>query len=68
MCRRWNECVLAVSLVTILGAMAAAASKENGPADAKSTFLRLSRDDCDQPISMETAIVHYKRKRPTSTT
>jgi arsenate reductase-like glutaredoxin family protein len=60
MYRRWNQCVLALSLVTVVGTIAAAGSKDNGSADSKTAFLRLARDANDQPISMETAIVRYK--------
>jgi arsenate reductase-like glutaredoxin family protein len=60
MYRRWNQCVLALSLVTVAGTIATAASKDNGSAESKTAFLRLARDANDQPVSMETAIVRYK--------
>lgn len=62
MCRRWNPPVLALFLIAASGAIAAAASKDEGA--SKSTFLRLARDDKDQPVSMDTAIVRYKAKSP----
>jgi len=62
MSRRLNFAVLAPCLVLAFGALAAAASKDK---DAnKSTFLRLARDDGDQPVAMETAIVRYKVAAP----
>ncbi len=64
MCRRWNPCVLGLALVVLCNSVAAAASKDNGAAGSKTTFLRLARDDNDQPVSMETAIVRYKAQSP----
>lgn len=64
MCRRWNQCLLALSLVALASAVASAASKEPAAAGSKTTFLRLARDDKDQPVSMETAIVRYKAQSP----
>ena len=57
MCRRWNQCILALSLVALASTVATAASKEPAAAGSKTTFLRLAPDDNDQPVSMETAIV-----------
>jgi hypothetical protein len=64
MFRQWNRCLLALSLVVACTASAWAASKDKGAGGPKSTFLRLERDDNDQPVSMETAIVRYKAQSP----
>ncbi len=58
MSRRLNFALFGCSLVLALGQVSAAASKDKD-AD-KSTFLRLARDEREQPVAMETAIVRYK--------
>jgi hypothetical protein len=59
MSRRLCLSALVVCLAAMRVLTASAASKE--PATAtKTAFLRLARDDQDEPLAMETAIVRYK--------
>lgn len=61
-----NRCLkLSAGLVCILAtsvAMVSAASREKAQEPAKTKFLRLARDADENPVSLETAIVHYKSK------
>jgi hypothetical protein len=58
--RRLSYGVLALSFVAVGAAISAAAKKNQEPAADKTSFIRLTRDDRDEPSAMETAIVRYK--------
>ena len=57
--RRLSYLVLALGVVALEAAFVSAAKKVPGTA-AKTEFLRLTRDDRDEPLAMQTAIVRYK--------
>ncbi len=62
MCRCLRLSTGLVFILATTAAIASAASREKEQEPSKTKFLRLERDASENPVALETAIVHYKEK------